>query len=627
MVHSRVLVLLLLAGCTDALLQPVAVEETALDDRLSIRGKVCTGTPSPANFPVKVVFLVDKSGSMCVSDGPGSQDDNGFCQQVADRLGIAAEVPGRVRALKELMARFARQSNVSVALVPFESQIVDDFPRFADGQFFVPARDLGDARIENLQAKLGKGTDYQGALAHAFTRIEADINASNPQVLPRTRYVVILLTDGAPYPRCAADDSMPEGQYAGADNPWAIWQDNPPDFCNANDAGEVIDGFIGGAERNQNYQLFDAVDRLMDLKQKRNIGDLRLHTILLFNQGAVEACGELCSADLYNGLEAADARAVATWTLTEIAEVHGGGTFQEFTDTASIELGALDYTSLASRLAVKTLFAENTNAVPGRGGPRLDSDGDRVPDDEDAKAVRGTEKLDPDSDGDGFSDSFELARAAETFDPLAPDPRGCRTTDEVEARYSCADSDGDGLSQAAEAYLGTDETLFDTDADGIPDGVEVSLGLDPLVPNDRVLDHDLDGVPDLTEVAQHTHPLLDDRAVHAREAYRYEIQATPQENGSVCYDFLVSNIRLLTPQRSSGQIGYNLITLTFGEAPESNVTRDYGVWRKACVFAQFAPPSVRVPAGPEIVLEPEDFHRPDRIRSNNLESVCKGVAP
>ena len=91
MVHSRVLVLLLLAGCTDALLQPVAVEETALDDRLSIRGKVCTGTPSPANFPVKVVFLVDKSGSMCVSDGPGSQDDNGFCQQVADRLGIAAD--------------------------------------------------------------------------------------------------------------------------------------------------------------------------------------------------------------------------------------------------------------------------------------------------------------------------------------------------------------------------------------------------------------------------------------------------------------------------------------------------------------------------------------------------------
>jgi len=627
---------LALCGCNDALLQATLAEEGTLDDRLALRGEICTSPPNPSGFPVKIVFLIDKSGSMCVSDGPGSQESSGFCERMGDMLaGLGVTRPGRVRALEELITRFSTQQNVSVALVPFESKISSAYPETG----FVRASDgvLPD-RIRALQADLGKGTDYQGALGHAYARIEADIQNSishgQRAVLPRTKYVVILLTDGSPYPRCALDDNQPDEYYATWERPWATWRDNPEEFCNADDAAEEIPDFLSGAERNQNHQIFDGVGRLMALRDKYNLGDMRLHTILLFNREAVRMCGQICWTDLYNGLDPEQANSVSAWTLRQMAEVHGNGTFQQFTTAASIELGSLDYTSLASRFAVKTLLARNQYAFPSQEGLSVDSDGDGLPDDDDAVQRSGTNKLSVDSDGDGFPDAFEAARRGEGFEPLVADPRGCKAIGTTPAPYSCRDTDGDGLSQAAEAYLGTEEIIPDTDADGLPDGVEVMAGLDPLDRHDRIIDADLDGVPDLVEVLSHTNPLLDDREYHSNDAYRYEMVARPQADGRICYDFLASNIRLVTPDRASGQIGFNYITLTFAEAPENGVTRDYGVWRQACVFAQLAPPSVRQPAGPEITLTDADFLRIDRIEASPGQLVptdyrtrCRGALP
>lgn len=58
-----------------------------------------------------------------------------------------------------------------------------------------------------------------------------------------------------------------------------------------------------------------------------------------------------------------------------------------------------------------------------------------------------------------------------------------------------SDADGDGLTCAQEARLGTDPTNPDTDSDGLTDGQEVRLGTDPLNP-----DTDGDGLPDGVEV-------------------------------------------------------------------------------------------------------------------------------
>jgi hypothetical protein len=46
-----------------------------------------------------------------------------------------------------------------------------------------------------------------------------------------------------------------------------------------------------------------------------------------------------------------------------------------------------------------------------------------------------------------------------------------------------ADDDGDGLSDAQEAALGTNPLLADTDGDGFDDGIEVAAGTDPLDPD------------------------------------------------------------------------------------------------------------------------------------------------
>jgi len=391
------LTLLALSGCTEAQLQPEAVESKNLDDRLSLRGRVCTNPPDVTGFPVKVVFLIDSSGSMCVSDGPGSQASPGFCEDIGTELrqqGVTT--PGRVRALQSLMARFAKQENVSVALVPFESKISNAYPAFSETRpNFVPASD-GElhARIADLHNHLGKGTDYQGALADAYLRIETDIwrtvAAGGRAQLPRTKYVVILLTDGSPYPRCTSNDAdLGANVYATADQPWGIWRDNPATFCNA---GSTVDvpGYRSGTDRNQNFQLFDAADQLLTLKDTYQVGEVRLHTVLLFNEAAVALCDEACLSSLYNGMPSAeDARRVARWTLTELATRHGDGTFQEFTSQAALDLGSLDYASLASRFVQKTLLASNAHAASGADGPVLDSDGDGVPDAQDSERVLG----------------------------------------------------------------------------------------------------------------------------------------------------------------------------------------------------------------------------------------------
>ena len=206
---------------------------------LTIHGQVCTAPVDPSQFPVKIVFLIDSSGSMCISDGPGSQASSGLCETIGAQLvaqGIT--VPGRVRSLRAVIDSLKSRPEVSVALVPFDSKVNNAYPDSFAPSGFVPASDgaLG-ARIDSLQNQLGKGTDYQGALAEARARIENDVLATiargQRSILPRARYVVVMLTDGTPYPRCAADDNNPDpNYYATVDRPSGVWRDDPASFCN-----------------------------------------------------------------------------------------------------------------------------------------------------------------------------------------------------------------------------------------------------------------------------------------------------------------------------------------------------------------------------------------------------------
>jgi cell wall-associated NlpC family hydrolase len=105
--------------------------------------------------------------------------------------------------------------------------------------------------------------------------------------------------------------------------------------------------------------------------------------------------------------------------------------------------------------------------------------------------------LDPklfDTDGDGLSDGYEVRIG---LNPLSADTDGDGVTDDLElvsARTPFAtagmaatagdpDLDGDGLSGALEAAIGTDPNAIDTDLDGLNDDKELAAGTNPLDPD------------------------------------------------------------------------------------------------------------------------------------------------
>lgn len=98
----------------------------------------------------------------------------------------------------------------------------------------------------------------------------------------------------------------------------------------------------------------------------------------------------------------------------------------------------------------------------------------------------------------------------DTQDPLdtantSPDT-GTDTADSAEESI-VIDSDGDGLSDEEEQFLGTDPLLMDTDGDNLSDGEEVNIhGTDPLH-----TDSDLDRLSDGDEISTYlTNPNLKD---------------------------------------------------------------------------------------------------------------------
>jgi len=640
---SFLLAAVLFCACSDALIQPLGNELSNANDRLTLRGRVCTAVPDPTGFPVKVVFIVDESGSMCVSDPPGSQQGSAFCERTDIQAIVPPGVttPARVRALQQLLNQFRTQPNIYVSLVPFETNVKDVWPPATSGQRFARPNASLDARVATLQTQLGKGTDYQGALDYTYALIAGDIQQTalqNPAILPRTRYVVVFLTDGTPFPRCDANNGrLPV--YAGPDNPDLQWADSigAEDFCHIADptSPDTITGFIVGTDRNQNYQVFNPVDKLMELKGQYNVADIRFHTILLLNVAAVRACGPICQ-DLYGAYPGVApenypeaTHRVAKWLLQQMS-ARGNGVFQEFLDGQiySMGLGALDYSSLASRNVVKTMIARSLTSIAVSSTKMdVDTDGDGLPDAMETPFLLKTNKFAADTDGDCFPDAFEVMHADQGFDPLVKDARGCDPNSPATLGCSCRDTDGDGLSQFAEAYLHTNTGLVDSDGDGIPDGLEALYGKNPLVA-DATIDTDGDGISDLDEIKANTDPRRRDRGLFEREGYQYSLRADPQPNGSVCYDYTVSNIKLFTPPARSGvRQGYNLFKVFFSESPESGVATDYGVWRAGCAWAQYDPP-IRDPQGPELVLNDNNFVPPGQlvIDADYLQN-CVGTRP
>src|SRR4051812_9535675 len=60
-------------SCHSPSLEAVKPDQVVLDDLLQVNAKVCTSAAADAVFPVKVMFIVDTSDSMSVTDRNGTR--------------------------------------------------------------------------------------------------------------------------------------------------------------------------------------------------------------------------------------------------------------------------------------------------------------------------------------------------------------------------------------------------------------------------------------------------------------------------------------------------------------------------------------------------------------------------
>ena len=298
-------------------------------------GTPCTPAQDRANWPVRMVFVVQNSGAMCIVDPPGSQGAAGFCEQASTFLPGTQTQPGRIAAIRRFFADNASRPNVSAAVVSYgmNASVIP----------FTPTTQPVPTAVAALQGALANGSNLQGALEATKTLIEQDVQNTAESIRARSRYVVVILSTGIPYPRCSSNDSL--AVYASAANPALTWADSSGagSFCNLdmpNDP-ERLGTFTAGGDLNQNAQLFGLVDGMVALDAQYGLGDVRVFTRLLMNDANLAACGPICQ-DLFGvSTSFADTRTMGTWLLTQLA-TRGQGTFADPGTPAMLSLSSVD---------------------------------------------------------------------------------------------------------------------------------------------------------------------------------------------------------------------------------------------------------------------------------------------
>ena len=242
----------------------------------------------------------------------------------------------------------------------------------------------------------------------------------------------------------------------------------------------------------------------------------------------------------------------------------------------------------------------------------MDTDTDGLVDE--AEAAIGSDPLSRDTDDDGFNDLLEHRLRTSGYDPIWHHDADCV----FEADRG--DTDGDGLLDCEERFVGTSLTLLDSDADGFPDGIEYRFGTNPSG-DDTQDDPDFDGAPNDVELRAHMDPRIADAYKMADLGYRTAVTRRGFEGDRQCFDWRVENVTLV-PTRGRVVPGYedaeprqglNDLYVYFNEIPFDDPT-DYGFYSVACVRARYLPeqgvkfpPTGRIRLDQAVFVDPFDF--------------------
>ncbi|MEZ4248682.1 MAG: VWA domain-containing protein [Polyangiales bacterium] len=159
---SRLLALVwLLAACTDVGLQDVPAPPAVRDDKVRLEGTLCTGTPGSRVFPLRVLFVVDASESMRVTDAPDP---------------VTGET-GRQRAVRQSYETLldGGPEGIRVGLLRFSAQAASLTPQDRDGdgvpESYFTADPVALDAASALLAETDRTTNYVNALAEALFQL------------------------------------------------------------------------------------------------------------------------------------------------------------------------------------------------------------------------------------------------------------------------------------------------------------------------------------------------------------------------------------------------------------------------------------------------------------------------
>jgi hypothetical protein len=597
LVVAAVVVLAGLLACTDTDVEVTETFETpTVDDQLHIIGEVCTEPPDDSEFPVKIMFIMDCSGSMQQTD-EGDQ---------------------RVEAVRDVVRRYANNPQIYFDVIKFNGRVSDLTSGFRhltgdEPEVFGPQ---GILEADSM-------TDYQGGLGVAYQVLLNDMMATAEGAgglpeLTRTKYVIIFFSDGTPDPVC----------YGCVTDPPNHPRYSPECHEDLHVVCTLMDEIVldmdyaepgmfpmleGGADYNHPYQLQQLVEAIMDLKRTFNVGELRFHTAFLY-----------CRDQFGNPTSALCAAAEAAYNLDpdrgrkllgDMAR-WGNGTFRDFTSGQDINFLRIDYTNIKRSYELKNLMATNVNAFPGYDHFLPDSDGDGL--DDDSELRDGTDPLLRDSDDDGYQDFIEKQRSRAGYDPMDP----ARPDEPCQERQ---DSDGDGLCYCEEQLYRTDDKLVDSDSDGFPDIYEIRFGTDPLL-MDTTGDLDSDGHRNADELLFHSHPGRADPTLYDDHRYWYELDKVENDDEDrQCHRFDIRHITLVTTKdrdpNMAASKGFNDILIWFNQSSYDDPL-DPGMFRVACVRAQYIAPDYKIPWSGEVTLTDEDFVAPYELDLSFSGSSC-----
>jgi|GEM_PF-1995469 len=581
LVGFLLLVPVLLCTCTDTNIYHQS-REPNIPNKVAISGTVCTDDPAQRQFPVRVMFIVDTSGSMADSD-PELQ---------------------RQYAVEDIINRYVASPNYTFAIIKFAGEPM----QLTDGY----TKNL--AVLNEAVAQLGSVDpcvtgggcrDWQSALSLANSVFTGDVLTTNPGTRSRTRYVFIYVANGPPHSplptvqgcdeKCRLVGMVDEMVTFGLDNGaaevafHAVQLDwctgtcdmGTPDirYCNsttpcpADCAGTEVcetpqklcsddhsvgcsdgDGFCQGQSLgNCSPEWLCTGDHVTGCDGDsicQDAGAGRCEFLRVCNTDPSVECvrnEECCPtfACLYPSF-CDPAFDDYTAELLSAMSFKGQGEYVRFTLGPQLNFWTLDFDTTQSVFVKKAFIITNVNVKALNGEIMEDSDGDGMSDEEEecyGEILAGecrdiarcnctldvwdndtnplgtdTNPILVDTDGDMLNDMLETRFATVNLDPLRMDLP--QACYGLEFPYK--DRDADTLNDCEEKLIGTDHTLFDTDRDGYPDQVEFRAGTNYLQP-DHLKDTDMDGLANGIELEIHLDPQSNDINARSGEAYRYKV--------------------------------------------------------------------------------------------------------